>query len=84
MTAIDLTLNLPDELIREATSQGLLTAPMIERLLRAELTRRRTEPLFELLDRLAAAEKPDLSEADLQAEIDSYRQEQRSSRADHH
>ncbi|MEI8167092.1 MAG: hypothetical protein WCG26_11970 [Chloroflexales bacterium] len=75
MTLIDLTLNLPDDLANEATTQGLLTAPMIEQLLRTELTRRRTEQFFGLLDQLAVAAKADLSETDLQAEIDAYRQE---------
>ncbi len=77
MTNIDITLTLPDDLAREADTLGLLTSLRITQLVRAELTRRRTDPLFVLMDRLAATPKQDLTEADLQAEIEDYRREKR-------
>src|SRR5881296_386197 len=51
---LELTLTLPTSLAREAEAQGLLTSPMLEALLRAEVQRRRVAHLFEAADRLAA------------------------------
>lgn len=82
MTTIAMTLQLPDALAAEADAQGLLTAAAVEQLLRAELERRKTEPLFTLLDRLAAADKGDLTEADIDTEIQAYRAQQRGRDAD--
>ena len=50
---LELTLTLPASLAREAEAQGLLTPPMLEALLRAEVQRRRVVHLFEAADRLA-------------------------------
>ena len=51
---LKLTLTLPALLAREAEDHGLLTSPMLEALLRAEVQRRRVAQLFEAADRLAA------------------------------
>lgn len=56
---ITLTLNLPQELVDEAKSAGLLTEEQIERGLTDELDRRRKrDRFFSKLDRLAAVEPP--------------------------
>jgi hypothetical protein len=84
MTSIAITITLPDDLAQEALDHGLLTSVQITQLVRAELTRRRTEYLFTLMDRIAAAPKDDLTEADIQTEIAAYRREQRADHADRH
>jgi hypothetical protein len=77
MTSVDITVTLPDDIAYEASKLGLLRPAQIAQMVRAELTRRRTEQLFAIMDQLAALPKPDLTEADIQAEIKQYRQEQR-------
>lgn len=62
---ITLTLNLPQDLVDEARSAGLLTEEQIERWLTDELDRqRKLDRLFGKLDRLAAIEPP-LSEDEI-------------------
>ena len=53
MTTLKLTL--PDRLAREAESAGLLKPAVIERLIRAEIRRRRVKQMFVAADRPAAA-----------------------------
>jgi hypothetical protein len=72
MSSIELKLDLPDGLAREAKANGLLTPEAIESLLRAEI-RRRVDKLFDTADRLAALDMP-LSEAEVEAEIAAARQ----------
>lgn len=70
---ITLNLNLPEELVAQARSAGLLTQEQIERWLREELQRqKRLDQLFNNLDRLAALEPP-LTEDEIAAEIEAYR-----------
>lgn len=79
---ITLTLNLPQDLVDEAISAGLLTEEQIKRWLIDELDRqRKLDRLFEKLDRLAALEPP-LTEDEIKAEIDAYRQEKRQQKLD--
>ena len=66
---LELTLTLPASLAREAEAQGLLTSPMLEALLRAEVQRRQVAHLFEAADRLAALPLAPLTKADVEAEI---------------
>ena len=81
---LELTLTLPASLAREAEDQGLLTSPMLEALLRAEVQRRRVAQLFDAADRLAALPLAPLSEAEVEAEIHAVRAERRATRARGH
>ena len=78
---LELTLTLPASLAREAEDQGLLTSPMLEALLRAEVQRRRVAQVFEAADRLAALPLAPLSEDEVEAEIHAVRAERRATRA---
>ena len=74
MTKIDLTLDLPDRVARDARDAGLLSPRAMARLLRAEIRRQAAE---RLLSRAGRADSP-LSMAELQSEIDAVRRERRS------
>ncbi len=78
MSSLELKLDLPDSLAREAADNGLLTPEAIESLLRAEIRRRRVNKLFDAADHLAAADMP-LTEAEVEAEIAAARQARCSS-----
>lgn len=77
MSSLEVKLDLPDSLAREAEANGLLTPEAIESLLRAEIRRRRVNKLFDAADRLAALETP-LTEAEVEAEITAARRARRS------
>jgi hypothetical protein len=81
MTQVELKLNLPDALANEAQAAGLLNPESIERLLRAEVRRRRVDQFFEAADKLAAIDLPALTEAEVQAEIQAARAERHTSDA---
>jgi hypothetical protein len=77
----EITLILPDDLADEAEASGLLTPDTLEQIIRDEIKRRKTDRLFEIMDRLAVADKGELTEADVAAEIHAYRAEKRVDRA---
>jgi hypothetical protein len=77
MSSLEVKLNLPDGLAREAEANGLLTSEAIEFLLRAEIRRRRVNKLFDAADRLAALGAP-LTQTEVEAEIAAARQSRRS------
>jgi len=72
MSSVEIKFNLPDNLAREAETNGLLRPEAIESLLRKEIRRRRVNNLFEAADRLAALDAP-LTEAEVEAEIAAIR-----------
>lgn len=72
-----LTIELPDELAGEARNQGLLTAGAVEAMIRETLRRRAAKELLEVADKLAAAEFPPLTLAEIQEEVDVIRAERR-------
>ncbi len=78
---LELTVTLPASLAREAEDQGLLTSPMLEALLRAEVQHRRVTRVFDAADRLAALPLAPLTEAEVEAEIHAARAERRATRA---
>lgn len=80
MSSVEIKLDLPDNLAREAETNGLLKPEAIESLLREEIRRRRVDGLFESADRLAASDEP-LTEAEVEAEIAAVREARRSSNA---
>ncbi len=71
---LDLKLDLPESVFKEAKEAGLLQPAEIERLLREELRRRRVDELFIAADKLAALELPPLTEGELEAEIAAARE----------
>jgi len=77
MSSLEVKLNLPDSLAREAEANGLLTPEALESLLRAEIGRRRVNKLFDAADRLAALNAPPLTETEVEAEIVAVRRERR-------
>ena len=80
MSSLEIKLDLPDNLAREAETNGLLKPEAIESLLRDEIRRRRVDGLFESADRLAASVAP-LTETEVEAEIAAVREARRSSDA---
>ena len=75
MTTI--TIELPDELAEEARSQGLFAAGAVEAMIRETLRRRAAKELLETADKLAAAEFPPLTLAEIQEEVNAVRAERR-------
>ncbi|MBV6400578.1 MAG: hypothetical protein CNIPEHKO_00871 [Anaerolineales bacterium] len=71
---LDLKLDLPENVFKEAKEAGLLQPAEIERLLREELRRRRVDELFVTADKLAALELLPLTEEELEAEIAAARE----------
>jgi hypothetical protein len=59
----------PDDLADEAEASGLLTPDTLEQIIRDEIKRRKTDRLFDIMDHLAVADKGELTEADIAAEI---------------
>ena len=70
---LELKLDLSESLAQEAKNEGLLEAPAVERMLRAELKRNRVDQLFAAADCLAAQNQPALTEAEVEAEIQAAR-----------
>lgn len=75
MTTI--TIELPDELAEEARSKGLFAADAVEAMIRETLRRRAAKELLEAADKLAAAELPPLTLAEIQEEVNAVRAERR-------
>jgi hypothetical protein len=79
---ITLTLNLPQDLVDEARTAGLLTEEQIERWLIDELDRqRKLDRFFAKLDHLAEIAPP-LTEDEINAEIEAFRREKRARKLD--
>jgi hypothetical protein len=70
---LELKLDLPEAVAKEAKSRGLLESRALEQMLRAELKRGRVDQLFAAADRLAAQPGDALSEAEVEAEIEAAR-----------
>ncbi len=81
MTTLELKLTLPDPLAQEAQAIGLLTPEALERLLREEIRRQRTERLFDAADHLAALPARPLSDDAVRAEIEAARTARRGGHA---
>ena len=78
MTTLELKLNLPDQLERDAKAAGLHPEQELERLVREALRARSLERLDAAMAKLAADPLPPMSESEIQAEIDAYRAEKRA------
>jgi hypothetical protein len=75
MTTIQI--ELPDALAKEATNAGLFNPEAIEQILRARLKEQQIERLKKARASLAANPLPEMSPAEINAEIQAYRSEQR-------
>ena len=75
MSAIELKLNLPDDLEHEARSAGLLAPERIEAWLRSELRQVRVDQLFLAMDRVADQQGAAMTTEEIQAEIAAARAE---------
>jgi hypothetical protein len=73
MTKIDLKLELPDKLAREAEAAGLLTSRALARLLREGVRREALRRIAEGAERVRKAGVPALSMAEIQREVDEVR-----------
>ena len=69
MVTVDIKLSLPETLLKDAQSAGLLNPTALERLLQEEVRRRRVDNLFAAMDRLAAVDAPILSDKEIAEEI---------------
>lgn len=78
MTKVDLTLELPDGIAREAKAAGLLSPAAIARLVRAEMRRQAAERLLAGAARVNAAGIEPMSLAEIQKEVDAVRKEWRA------
>ncbi len=82
MVTVDVTLQLPEELVTQAQNAGILTGERVAELLQTELERqRRVQRYFDALDQLATVE-PRLTPEEIDAEITAYRREKRQNKAD--
>jgi hypothetical protein len=70
---LEIRLNLPDSLAREARNSGLLDPAALEILLREELRRRRIDGLFQTADRLASLPLAPLTDEEVESEIHAVR-----------
>ena len=77
VTMTTLTINLPDNLAKEAQDAGLLDPEAIETMLRETLRRQHIEELRQSMEKMAAADIPPMTMEEIQAEIDAYRREVR-------
>lgn len=68
-----LTIDLPDNLAKEAQNAGLLAPDAIETMLRETLQRRAVNGLFTAADKLAAVNFPSMTMEEVQAEVNAVR-----------
>lgn len=74
---ITLTIDLPDNLVREARDAGLLDPKAIEAMLRENLRRRGVDELFASADKMAAANFPPMTMEEIQQEVNAVRAQRR-------
>ena len=73
MTTLELTLDLPDSLARDAEAEGLLTSPALAKLLKDGIARRAAERLLAGAARASAAGSKPMSMRAIQAEVNAVR-----------
>jgi hypothetical protein len=78
MAILELTVSLPESVVKEAQAIGLLQPEALERLLREAIRQRQQEQFFAAADRLADQESPPLTETEINAEIQAARLERRA------
>ena len=75
MTTLQVKLELPDPLAKEAATMGLLEPQALQALLRKAVRNRRVARLTEARHKIAAAGIPPLTMEEIQAEIEADRAE---------
>ena len=78
MMTLQVNLNLPENLAKEASNLGLLEPQALQTLLREAVRRRHIARLTEARELVAAAGIPPLTMDEIQAEIEADRAERRS------
>ncbi len=78
MMTLQVNLNLPDNLAKEASNLGLLEPQALQTLLREAVRRRHIARLTEARELVAAAGIPSLTMDEIQAEIEADRAERSS------
>lgn len=78
MTNLELKLNLPDQLAREARAAGLLTSDALAQLLRDAMRRRAAQALLAGAARATAAGSTPLSMKTIQAEVLAVRRSRKN------
>jgi hypothetical protein len=80
-----LTIDLPDNIAKEAKDAGLLMPEALTQLLQEALRRQAGQRLVEVAQRIHAADIPPMSDADIVAEVKAARAERhaRQTKADH-
>jgi predicted transcriptional regulator len=73
MTRLNLQIELPDTLAKQAEQAGLLEPDVLERMVREALLAKRVESLAQARQVLAANPLPPMTHEEIQAEIDAYR-----------
>lgn len=80
MTTLEVTLDLPDRLAREAQAAGLLTPRALSRLLKDAMQRRAAQSLLAGAARATTAGSKPLSMKEIQAEVNAVRQARRAAK----
>lgn len=78
MTTLELTLNLPDRLAREAQAAGLLTPEALSDLLKDAMRRRAAQALLAGAQRASESGSKPLSMKDIQTEVTAVRRARKS------
>jgi hypothetical protein len=81
MTTLEIKLSLPDRIAGQARAAGLLTSEAIERLLRDAIRKEAARRFLEIGKRLREAGPPQITEAELEEELQAVRAELREARA---
>jgi 2-hydroxychromene-2-carboxylate isomerase len=75
MATVDITLNLPEELVEQAKSAGVLTDERVAALLEAEIKRQTHAQRFQATLRQLRAAEPLLMQKEIDDEIDAHHAE---------
>lgn len=81
MTTLEVKLDLPDRLAREAQAAGLLTPRALSRLLKDAMQRRAAQSLLAGAARATASGAKPLSMKEIQAEVNAVRKARRAAKA---
>jgi hypothetical protein len=74
---ISITLELPDDVARQAAGAGMLSSEFFLTLMRRELARKKLD-FFDTLEKLHALNTPHMTDEEIQTEINAVRQEMRN------
>ncbi|MBI3045912.1 MAG: hypothetical protein HYY78_24150 [Betaproteobacteria bacterium] len=77
MTTLEVKLDLPESLAKEAQQAGLLTPQAVETMLRERLRTQRVAELREAVKQMVSAGGVPMTMEEIEAEIQAYRKERR-------